>query len=94
MKFDKFIKIILGLIAVLLFSNLFSGFFGSQTVSSEDIGRYELFYDEGIGRYQISSWAAQTGRAGAHHYGYFVLDTVTGKVVEHKMEVYTPERSF
>lgn len=42
--------------------------------------------DSGIGRYQITSWAAPSGLP-LHHHGYIILDTVTGKVVEN-IEVY------
>lgn len=95
MKFDKFIKIILGLIAVLLFINLISGHLSSQPVQAEQNSelqrRYEISYSEGIGRYQITSWAAQTRSAGFHHSGYYILDTVTGKVVGEKNEVHGPE---
>ena len=48
-------------------------------------------YSEGIGRYQIISWAAQTGNAGFHHSGYYILDTVTGEVVDQKLEMHGPE---
>ena len=95
MKMDKFIKILLGLIAMLLLVNLISGFMASQPARAEqhiqEMGRYEISYNEGVGRYQISSWAAETGNAGYHHSGYFVLDTVTGEVVDQKMQVHGPE---
>jgi hypothetical protein len=95
MKIDKFNKIFLGLIAVLLLINLISGYLPSKSVQAgkhiEGVGQYEIFYREGIGRYQISSWAAQTGNAGYHHSGYYILDTVTGDVVDQSMEVHGPE---
>jgi hypothetical protein len=40
-----------------------------------------------IGRYQISAWASYAG-AKVHHSGYYVLDTVTGKVVDRGHEIH------
>ncbi len=45
-----------------------------------------------IGRYQISAWAAQAG-ARTHHAGYYVLDTVTGKIIDSGAEVHTTEKA-
>jgi hypothetical protein len=42
---------------------------------------------EQVGRYQISAWASYAG-ARVHHSGYFVLDTVSGKVVDSGHEVH------
>ena len=42
---------------------------------------------ETIGRYQISSWAAHSGGA-THHNGYYIIDTVTGKVVGERAETH------
>jgi hypothetical protein len=74
MKVDRFTKIVLSLIAVLLFLNLISGLFVSQPVLAQQ-------EKAAIGRYQISSWAASIGTYG-HHSGYFIVDTTTGKVVD------------
>jgi len=73
MKTDRYMKIVLSLIAVFLFLNLVAGLFPSRTAVAE-VGS--------AGRYQISAWAAQVGSLGGHHSGYYVLDTITGKVVE------------
>ena len=43
--------------------------------------------DSGIGRYQISSWAAFSGER-VHHSGYYIVDTMTGKVVDKGHEVH------
>lgn len=40
-----------------------------------------------IGRYQISAWASYAG-AKVHHSGYYVLDTITGKVVDSGHEIH------
>lgn len=37
------------------------------------------------GRYQISSWAAYTGGTTCH-YGYYVVDTMSGKIVDKLLE--------
>jgi hypothetical protein len=42
---------------------------------------------ERIGRYQLSSWAAYSGER-IHHSGYYVLDTVTGKIVDRGHEIH------
>ena len=81
MKVDRFTKVILCVIAILLFLNLVHGLLASKTVLA--VGG-----SEGIGRYQISSWAAHSGGT-THHNGYYVLDTFTGKVVSKKAEAHT-----
>lgn len=43
--------------------------------------------EEAIGRYQISSWASYAGER-AHHSGYYIIDTVTGKVVDRGHEIH------
>jgi hypothetical protein len=74
MKADSFAKVVLSLIAVLLFLNLASGLLAARQATAEQPA-------SAIGRYQISSWASYIGTYG-HHSGYYVLDTTTGKVVE------------
>jgi len=39
------------------------------------------------GRYQISAWASYAGER-VHHSGYYILDTVTGKVVDKGHEIH------
>lgn len=40
-----------------------------------------------IGRYQVSAWASYSGSR-VHHSGYYVVDTVTGKIVEKGHEIH------
>ncbi len=80
MKRDKGLKVLLGLIALLLLLNLASGLQSRPAMAAGEIGRY-----------QISAWAAQSGTY-MHHSGYYVLDTITGKVVASKSEVHGPEK--
>ncbi len=80
MKTDGIVKVLLGVIALLLLLNLVSSF---QLKSAMAAGE--------IGRYQISAWAAQSGTY-MHHSGYYVVDTMTGKVVDEKSEVHGPEK--
>ncbi len=82
MRVDRITKILLVLIAILLAANLFSGVFSTDRATA---GSGE------IGRYQIAAWAAQSGSY-THHSGYYVLDTVTGKVVASKSEVHTSNK--
>ena len=71
MKGNLFYKCMLGIIALLLLLNLMQGGFSTDTA--------EAVKDSGeIGRYQISSWASQSGPY-QHHSGYYIIDTVTGK---------------
>jgi len=86
MKVDRFTKIVLSLIAVLLFLNLISGVFVSKPVLAQQ-------EKAAIGRYQISSWAASVGTYG-HHSGYFIVDTTTGKVVDSHEEAHDITRGL
>ncbi len=79
MKTDRSTKVILMIIAALLFLNLVSTLMPVRTATAQHEGQ--------INRYQISAWAAHTGGYG-HHAGYYVLDTVTGKVVDQKEQVH------
>jgi len=85
MKTEKFYKVMLGLIAVLLFLNLVSGLLPVRSAKAEQNGP--------VNRYQISAWASAIGTYG-HHSGYYVVDTTTGEVVSKKEEAHTitPQR--
>ena len=39
------------------------------------------------GQYQVSAWASYSG-ARIHHSGYYVIDTVTGKIVDKGHEIH------
>jgi hypothetical protein len=80
MKTDQFTKVMLCIIAVLLLLNLFSGLFPLRPAIAEQTGP--------VNRYQISAWAATAGLYGIHHSGYYVVDTMTGKVVNEKEETH------
>ncbi len=80
MKMDRAIKVLLGLIVILLLLNLVNGLLSRSAMAAGETGRY-----------QISAWAAQSG-AYMHHSGYYIVDTVTGKVVEGRSEVHGPEK--
>ena len=83
MKTDNYNKFFLFIIAVLLLMNFLQGAFSTNNAIAEN-------NNEKAGRYQISAWAAQIS-TGYDHSGYYVLDTVTGKVVASKSEVHTPK---
>lgn len=85
MKVEGWTKLALWFIAVMLFLNFAQNIFTTKPALAQ---RGD---PEGIGRYQISAWAASSGGA-THHAGYYVLDTVTGKVVDRKAEVHTTGR--
>ena len=80
MKTDQFNKVMLCVIAVLLFLNLLSGLFSLRPATAEQAGP--------VNRYQISAWASTAGLYGPHHSGYYVVDTMTGKVVSEKEDVH------
>ena len=72
MKTDQFNKVMLCIIAVLLFLNLLSGLFSLKPATAAPAGP--------VNRFQISAWASPAGAYG-HHSGYYVLNTITGEVV-------------
>jgi len=78
MKTDRITKVLLRIIAILLFINLMNSFFSSRQALA-------VPGDKDTGRYQISAWAAQS-EGSLVHSGYYVLDTATGKVVASKAE--------
>ncbi len=80
MKIDLVTKIALLVIAVMLVLNFAHRVFIARPAQA--IGSAEQ-----VGRYQITSWAASTGIA--HHMGYYIVDTATGKVVDKQAEVHT-----
>jgi len=84
MKTDSFTKVLLCIIAAMLFINLLYGFFEIRPAGAAK-------GNEDIGRYQVSAWAAQSGTY-THHNGYYIIDTTTGKVVDSKAEIHSAER--
>ena len=71
-------------IVILLFLNLLATLFEPKTVSAQKD-------TNSIGRYQITSWAAYTGGS-THHAGYYVLDTVTGKIFDKYYELHNQDK--
>jgi len=82
MKADGMTKLLLGIIAVLLALNLVGSLFSLKPASAQGEERGRL-------RYMIAAWGVQAQNADPRS-GYYVLDTVTGKVVAKKMEVHPP----
>ena len=80
MKTDRFNKVMLCVIAGLLFLNLLSGLFSLRSATAAPNGT--------VNRFQISAWAATAGLYGIHHSGYYVVDTMTGKVVSEKEDIH------
>jgi hypothetical protein len=81
MNIDRTTKVILSIVAVLLFLNFAQNLFSSKPV-------FAVTQTDPIGRYQISSWAAHGGGFMIHD-GYYVLDTTTGKVVDRHEKIHT-----
>lgn len=81
MKTDIFTKAVLSTIAVLLFMNLISGLLSSRPATAEQT-------NGAVNRYQISAWASPIGTFG-HHSGYYIIDTVTGKLSDKHEEVHS-----
>jgi hypothetical protein len=84
MKVDRFTKVILCIITAFLFLNVAQGLLASKPVLAGSENNV-------IGRYQISAWAAYGGGLMQHN-GYYVVDTVTGKIVDKHAEVHPPPR--
>lgn len=84
MKTDRIAKALLTVIAVLLFMNFLCSAFPVGPANA-------VKGNEEIGRYQVASWAAQSG-AYTHHSGYYIIDTITGKVIDSKAEVHSSEK--
>lgn len=80
MKTDRLTKILLGIVAILLFVNLMNNIFSSKPALA-------VSESENKGRYQIAAWGVQAQNSEPRS-GYYVLDTVTGNVVATKSEVY------
>jgi hypothetical protein len=81
MNIDRTTKVILTIIAVLLFLNLAQNLFISKPV-------FAVPENIPAGRYQITSWAAHGGGYIIHD-GYYVLDTTTGKVIDRHEKIHT-----
>jgi hypothetical protein len=81
MKMDLWTRIALWAIAVMLVLNFVHGVFVARPAQAVSDA-------EEVGRYQITSWAAYTGGV-THHSGYYILDTVTGKVTDRLAEVHS-----
>lgn len=83
MKIDRWSKVALWIIAVMLVLNFAHRVLMARPAQA--IGTADQ-----VGRYQISSWSAYTGGI-TFHSGYYILDTVTGKVVEAHMDAHRRE---
>jgi hypothetical protein len=81
MKPDQATKILLGIIAVLLFINFMNNLFSSKPALAGPESQNK-------GRYQISAWGVQAQNSDPSS-GYYVLDTATGMVVASKTEIHT-----
>jgi len=80
MKTDQATKILLGIIAVLLFINFMNNLFSSKPALAGP-------ESENKGRYQISAWGVQAQNANPTS-GCYVIDTATGMVVASKTEMH------
>jgi hypothetical protein len=79
MKTDHTLKVLLGIVAVLLFLNFMNNILSSKSASAVSV-------DRSIGRYQIAAWAVQAQSAEPRS-GYYVLDTATGQITAGKTEI-------
>lgn len=84
MRRDVLTKTLFIIVAILLVAVLLQNGAGTKTATAEESKMQ-------VGRYQIAAWAAQAG-ARTHHNGYYVLDTVTGKIIDSGAEVHTSEK--
>jgi hypothetical protein len=78
MKLNLFAVMGIWLIAIMLIVNFLTTMLEPRTVfAQKDTAT--------VGRYQVSAWAAYSGGS-THHYGYYIIDTTTGKVFDKTME--------
>lgn len=77
---DRSKKGLLIILMILLSLSLTSNFFTSRSAMAEK-------GQEQVGRYQVSAWASYSGSR-VHHSGYYIVDTVTGKIVEKGHEIH------
>ena len=75
MKKNVWMKITVTILTVLAITVAGIWLLGSRTTAEAEPEAGQ------VGRYQIAAWGAHSG-ARVHASGYFVLDTVTGKVVD------------
>ncbi len=80
MKTDRLLKVLLGIIAVLLFLNLFNHFVPLKPALATS-------ENEQKGRYEIAAWGGISQNADPRS-GCYVVDTATGLVVASKTEVH------
>ena len=80
MKTNRTLILALGVATFLLATNIVVYIFHAQPAAAAK--ETDL-----IGKYQISSWAAQTGSY-AGYSGYYIIDTTTGRVVDQKQDKY------
>jgi len=83
MKIDQWSKVALWIIAVMFVLNFAHRVLIARPAQA--IGTADQ-----IGRYQITSWATHTGGI-SYHSGYYILDTVTGKVTNRLAELHPRE---
>jgi len=79
MKEDRFTKFLLIFIALLLLLNLFRPFIHQPSALAGE--------ENETGRYQISIWSVQGNESSFYpngSYGYYILDTKTGKIVDER----------
>jgi hypothetical protein len=83
MKIDGWLKAALWIIAVMLVLNFAHRILIARPAQA--IGTADQ-----IGRYQITAWSSYTGGV-SYHSGYYILDTVTGKVVGAQVDAHQRE---
>ena len=80
MKNDKFTKLLLLIVIILLTLNLVRSFIifpSAMAVEGDDTGRY-----------QLSIWSVEGNESSFYpngSYGYYILDTKTGKIVDERV---------
>jgi hypothetical protein len=78
MKKDTLTLIGLWAVAALLFFNLFATLDEPKAALAQKDTPV-------LGRYQVSAWGSYTGGTTCH-FGYYVVDTVTGKIIDKVLE--------
>jgi len=80
MKTQRILLVTVWVAAALLAADILLHMFSADPVAAAK-------EEPAVGRYQISSWATQTGSYTGYS-GYYIVDTTTGKIVEEKKKEY------
>lgn len=78
---NKWIKVACVCVGALLLINFtYTVFRSNRALAENEVAT--------VGRYEIATWSSPS-RGTTHHFGYYILDTTTGKIVDQKSEIHS-----